>query len=79
MEGDIINRNDVLELLYEIKDDDTVPKNYGTILNLIRKVRKIPTAFDVKKIIDEIRSVPHGFYNMEVENEIVEIIEGAVK
>lgn len=79
MEGDIINRNDVLELLYEIKDDDTVPKNYGTILNLIRKVRKIPTAFDVEKIIDEIRSVPHGFYNMEVENEIVEIIEGAVK
>lgn len=79
MEGDIINRNEVLELLYEIKDDDTVPKNYGTILNLIRKVRKIPTAFDVEKIIDEIRSVPHGFYNMEVENEIVEIIEGAVK
>ena len=49
MEGDIINRNDVLELLYEIKDDDTVPKNYGTILNLIRKVRKIPTAFDVEE------------------------------
>lgn len=43
MEGDIIYRNDVLELLYEIKDDDTVPKNYGTILDIIRKMRDIPT------------------------------------
>lgn len=77
--GDLISRNAVLELLYEIKDDDSIPKNYGTILDLIRKVRKMPTALDVEKIIDEIRDIPHGFYNTEVENEIVDIIEGAVK
>ena len=76
---DVIKRDDVLGLLYEIKDDDSIPKNYGTILDLIRKVRKMPTALDVEKIIDEIRDIPHGFYNTEVENEIVDIIEGAVK
>ena len=76
---DVIRRNDVLELLYEIKDDDSIPKNYGTILDLIRRVRKIPVAFDVEKAIDEIRSIPHGYFNTEVENEIVDIIKGAVK
>ena len=76
---DVIRRDDVLGLLYEIKDDDSIPKNYGTILDLIRKVREMPTALDVEKIIDEIRDIPHGFYNMEVENEIVDIIKGAVK
>lgn len=79
MEDDLISREDVLELLYEIKDDDTIPKNYGTILDIIRKVRKIPTAFDVDKAIDNIRNIPHGYYNVETENEIVGIIEGAVK
>lgn len=79
MEDDLISREDVLELLYEIKDDDTIPKNYGTILDIIRKVRKIPTAFDVDKAIDNIRNIPYGYYNVETENEIVGIIEGAVK
>ena len=79
MEDDLISREAVLELLYEIKDDDTIPKNYGTILGIIRKVRTIPTAFDVGKAIDNIRNIPHGYYNVETENEIVGIIEGAVK
>ena len=76
---DVIRRDDVLGLLYEIKDDDSIPKNYGTILDLVRKVREMPTALDVEKIVDEIRDISHGFYNMEVENEIIDIIKGAVK
>ena len=76
MEGDLISREAVLKLLYSIKDDDTVPKNYRIILDLIRKVRKIPTAFDVDKTIDNIRNIPHGYYNVETENEIVDIIRG---
>ena len=34
-----------------------------------------PTAFDKEKVIEEIRNVPYGYYNVEVENEIVEIVE----
>lgn len=74
MKGDLISREAVLESLYEIKDDDAIPKNYGTILDIIRKVRKIPTAFDVDKVIDNIRNIPHGYYNIEIENEIVDIL-----
>lgn len=47
--GDLISRDTVLELLYRVKDDDSIPKNYGTILDLIRKVREIPVAFDKEK------------------------------
>lgn len=47
---DVIRRDDVLELLYEIKDDDSAPKNYGTILDLIRRVREIPVVFDKEKL-----------------------------
>lgn len=34
-----------------------------------------PTVFDKEKVIEEIRNVPHGYYNVETENEIIEIIE----
>ena len=34
-----------------------------------------PTAFDKEKVIEEIRNVPYGYYNVEVENEIVEIVQ----
>ena len=76
MSGDLISRDAVLELLYEIKDDDSIPKNYGTILDIIRNVRAMPTAFDMDKIIDEICNIPHGYYNVETENEIIKIIRG---
>lgn len=34
-----------------------------------------PTAFDKEKVKQEIRNVPHGFYNVETENEIIGIVE----
>lgn len=44
----------------------------GEIANIILSV---PTAFDKEKVIKQIRCVPHGYYNVETENEIIEIIE----
>ncbi|MBM6685454.1 hypothetical protein H9X90_05480 [Faecalicatena contorta] len=38
----LISQESVLEILYEIKDNDAIPKNYGTILDVIRKVRDLP-------------------------------------
>lgn len=52
--GDLIERDDVLEILYEIKDDDDTPKNYGTILDAIRKVRSIPTKIHIHKTCRDI-------------------------
>ena len=49
MSDDLISREEVLKLLYEIKDNNSIPKNYGTILDIIREVRMIPIAFNKKK------------------------------
>ena len=55
MSDDLISRDEVLKLLYEIKDDNSIPKNYGTILDIIREVRMMPTAFDKEKVMNEIK------------------------
>ena len=38
-------------------------------------IKSVPTAFNKEKVIEEIRNVPHGYYNAETENEIIEIVE----
>ena len=38
----LVSQESVLEILYEIKDNDAIPKNYGTILDVIRRVRNLP-------------------------------------
>jgi len=38
-------------------------------------IDEMPTAFDKEKVIEEILNVSHGYYNLETENEIVEIVE----
>lgn len=38
-------------------------------------IDEMPTAFDKEKVIEEILNVSHGYYNVETENEIVEIVE----
>ena len=47
---------------------------------MLDMIKRSQTAFDKEKVIEEIRNVPYGYYNVEVENEIVEIVEkGGVK
>ena len=48
--------------------------NIGEIVTLEDFDRQA-TAFDKKKVIEEILNVSHGYYNVETENEIVEIVE----
>ena len=38
-------------------------------------IDEMQTAFDKEKVIEEILNVSHGYYNVETENEIVEIVE----
>ena len=54
MKGDLIERDDVLDILYEIKDNNGVPKNYGTILDIIRKLRDIPTKINVDETCQKV-------------------------
>ena len=43
MGNELIKKEDVLNLLYAVsQDDDEIPKNYGTLLDIIRFVRVMP-------------------------------------
>lgn len=44
---ELIAKEDILKLLYDVKDNPDIPKNYGTIMDLIRQVRDIPPQLDV--------------------------------
>lgn len=64
--SDYLNRN----IIGEISSQTEL--SIGEIASVIKS---IPAAFDKEKVIEEIRNVPYGYYNVEVENEIVEIVE----
>lgn len=42
---------------------------------LEKEIEQQPTAFDKEKVIEEILNVSYGYYNVETENEIVEIVK----
>lgn len=38
-----INKTELLKFIEDIKCDDKIPKNYGTLLDIMRYIRKMPT------------------------------------
>ena len=69
-EGRLVNVNDVIEAIDKhTREDETLDEDISVILE------EVKTAFDEEKVINEIRNVPHGYYNTETENEIIKIIE----
>lgn len=67
MENDLITKGSVLKLIEDIKTNPETPKNYGTLLDIMREVRKIPTAFDVDKIIETLEK----YKQQQCENEVL--------
>lgn len=51
MESDLIKRESVLKLIEDIKCNPDLPKNYGTLLDIMREVRAIPAVYDSENII----------------------------
>lgn len=41
MENDLISREEVLKLIEDIKMNPEIPKNYGTLLDIIRGIRNM--------------------------------------
>lgn len=69
-EDRMVNVNDVIEAVDKhTREDETLDEDISVILE------EVKTAFDKEKVIKQIRCVPHGYYNVETENEIIEIIE----
>lgn len=82
MSDDLISRKALLEILHKRLEDYSHDRNSGaqrvaTIYRyeFIPVVENAPAAFDKEKVKQEIRNVPHGYYNVETENEIIDIIE----
>lgn len=75
MSDDLISRKAVLNILTEARVKDSILCSPAFPEMLAQRIKKVPTAFDKKKVIEEIRNVPHGYYNVDIENEIIEIIE----
>lgn len=48
--AEYIGKEEVLKIVYDIKENKEIPKNYGTLLDIIRLVRNIPTA-DVVEVV----------------------------
>lgn len=53
MSDEYIKKEDVLKFIEDIKCNKDVPKNYGTLLDIMRYIRKMPT-YDVDKVVEEI-------------------------
>lgn len=45
-----IEHEAVLKIIYDIKENKEIPKNYGTLLDIIRSIRNLPTA-DVVEVV----------------------------
>lgn len=75
MSDDLISRKALLEELRGILNE---PHNTMFLMGIgaaISIIEHREIAFDKEKVIKEISNVPHGYYNVETENEIIEIIE----
>lgn len=69
----LIDADDFIEYL-GLDAENAREDNIGEIVTLEDFDRQA-TAFDKEKVKQKIRNVPHGFYNVETENEIIGIVE----
>ena len=75
MENDLIRRVTVLKLIEDIKMNPEIPKNYGTLLDIMREVRKIPAACDLDKVGDKLEDYLFEKYCVEGDMKIDEILK----
>ena len=52
MENDLIKKGDVIKLIEDIKCDNSIPKNYGTLLDIINHITVIPAAYSVENVVE---------------------------
>lgn len=62
-----IKKEDVLKIIYDIKENKDVPKNYGTLLDIIQRIRNLPPEYAIR--LAEIKAV----------EEIVEMLKKSIK
>ena len=48
-----IKKEDVLKIIYNIKENKDIPKNYGTLIDIIQQIRNLPS--------EDVEDVKHGY------------------
>ena len=61
--SDLISRKAVLKLIEDIKVDKDIPKNYGTLLDIMSVIRNMPTAYDVDKVMEQVKECERYVYD----------------
>ena len=89
--SDLISRKAVLKLIEDIKVDKDIPKNYGTLLDIMSVIRNMPTAYDVDKVVEQLEEARDELlhstdYNNDIINYCldwfdmaIDIVKGVVK
>ena len=62
MSDDLISRKAVLNILTEARVKDSILCSPAFIEILTQRIKKIPTAFDKEKVMDELKSAENYFY-----------------
>ena len=77
MENDLIKRVDVLKLIEDIKMNPEIPKNYATLLDIMRKVREIPATYDMNKVVEQLEQQKNQYFRRsdEIKNRFGENFE----
>ena len=52
MENDLIKKGDVIKLIEDIKCDNSIHKNYGTLLDIINHITVMPAAYSVDNVVE---------------------------
>lgn len=66
MSDEYIKKEDILKFIEDIKCNKDIPKNYGTLLDIMKYIRKM-TVYDVDKMIQKM-----GIYkSQQSENEML--------
>lgn len=60
-EYEYIKKEDILKFIENIEYNHDIPKNYGTLLDIMRYIRKMPT-IQPEHIINQLKELPHGNY-----------------
>ncbi len=78
MSDDLISRKEALQVLEDVFAEYRMSwgrEHVGFGAAAQEVIEELPAAFDKERVIKEIRNIPHGYYDVETENEIIEIVE----
>lgn len=62
-DNDLIKKSDVLKIIEDIKCDDSIPKNYGTLLDIMRQIRGLTDVRQKELEEQEWRGLVHRYKN----------------